>query len=189
MPQFSLHLEDKIAVISLIKLPMPFHVKCHFSMGSDLWKKYSCSSTNYLDKNLIKLFLMSRCKGGVSNSHRVPEVALCGFHYSVPGNCSPCVKGLLQLSSVRSATHKWLFQSLVLKSSRVVCRTHLTRAPTNTGDFGTASTQTACTKVYVPWMLDCRGSRFRGGRTTLWNLNQWFLNSELCPPLLSRLTV
>lgn len=79
MPQFSLHLEDKIAVISQIKLPMPFHVKCHFSMGSDLWKNYSYSSINYLGKNQIKLFLMSCCKGGVSNSHRLPELAFAWF--------------------------------------------------------------------------------------------------------------
>lgn len=38
-------------------------------------KNYPYSSINYLDKNLIKLFLMSCCKGGVSNSHRLPEVA------------------------------------------------------------------------------------------------------------------
>lgn len=79
MPQFSLHLEDKIAVISQIKLPMAFHVKCHFSMGSDLWKNYPYSSINYLDKNVIKLFLMSCCKGGVSNSHRLPELAFVWF--------------------------------------------------------------------------------------------------------------
>lgn len=106
---------------------------------------------------------------------------LSDFHYSVSGNCSPCVKGLLQRSSVRSATLKW-------RCTEPCCvQTHLTRASTNTRDFGTASPQTACTKADVPWMLDCRGSKFRGGKN--WNLNQWFLNSELCPPLLCRLTV
>lgn len=82
MPHFSLHLEDQIAFIYQIKLPMPFHVKCHFSMGSDLWKNYSYSSINYLDKNLIKLFLTSCCKGGVSNSHQLPELAFVRFSFS-----------------------------------------------------------------------------------------------------------
>lgn len=42
-------------------------------------KNYSYSSINYLDKNVIKLFLMSCCKGGVSNSHRLPELAFVWF--------------------------------------------------------------------------------------------------------------
>lgn len=71
----------------------------------------------------------------------------------------------------------------------MVCTDSSDQSPTNTRDFGTASPQTACTKVDVPWMLDCRGSKFRGGETALWNLNQWLLNSELFPPLLCRLTV
>lgn len=70
----SFHISDKT--------PNAFSCQMSLFNGFRSLKKLLLFFNNYLDKNLIKLFLTSCCKGGVSNSQQLPELAFVRFSFS-----------------------------------------------------------------------------------------------------------